>query len=149
MRDQEIEKKIDDAIAAFIRSAWYGLLAHGWSISDRIFKITAWTLVVGTLQVLSQQTENSGIGITVWVLLFVLSVGVATSILNVMIYFQDQAVARLGLKVSSGWRLLIMLAVSAVLIVLGIMVLLPLVASAITQVLDAYSISMTNQNHTP
>ena len=84
-----------------------------------------------------------------WVLLFVLSVGVATSILNVMIYFQDQAVARLGLKVSSGWRLLIMLAVSAVLIVLGIMVLLPLVASAITQVLDAYSISMTNQNHTP
>ena len=143
MQDLEIEEKIEEKIEAFFRSAWYGLLAHGWSISDRIFKIAAWTLVVGALQALAQQTENSVIQITAWVLLLVLFMGVVTTILNVMIYFQDQAGERLGLQISPGWRLLIMLTVSTVLSVLGIMVLLPLVATAITQVLDAYSTSMT------
>ena len=143
MRHLEIEEKIEEKIEAFFRSAWYGLLAHGWSISDRIFKIAAWTLVVGALQALAQQTENSVIQITAWVLLLVLFMGVVTTIFNVMIYFQDQAAERLGLRVSSGWRLFIMLTVSAGLSILGIMVLLPLVATAITEVLNAYSISIT------
>ena len=49
--------------------------------------------------------------------------------------------------VSSGWHLFIMLAVTSALIVLGIMVVLPLVVSAIAQVLNAYSLRMTNQSH--
>ena len=149
MRHLEIEEKIEDKIEAFFRSALHGLLAHGWSISDRIFKIAAWTLVAGALQALAQQTENSVIRITAWVLLLVLFMGVVTTILNVMIYFQDLAAKRLGLRVSAGWRLFIMLTVSAGLSILGIMVLLPLVATAITEVLNAYSISITTQSHVP
>ena len=125
-----------------IAVAWYGLLKHGWSIADQLFKIASWTMLVGALKALYQQTNIFSLEIIANVLLFVLLLGVITTVINVMIYFQDKASEKVSFQLSMGWRVFIMLFVNVLLILLGLYVILPAIILSVTQILDALSLSL-------
>ena len=139
MRDHDIEEKVDDAIAGVFERVWYGLLDHGWSIADRLFKIASWTVLVGTLKAFSQETKTVNLEIIANTLLAVLFLGVVVTVMNVMIHFQDKASEKIPRQLSLDWRMVIMLLVNSGLILLGIFLILPAIISSVTQILDAVS----------
>ena len=144
VRDRDIEDGIDDAIEAFFGYIWNVIRLHGWSIADRIFKITTWTMAVGAIQALHRQTEFESLQIIANILLVVLLSGIAVTVMNVMTFFQDQAAWKLQFLVSPGWRMLIMMGVSTLLIVLWFMLVLPAIVLSIDQVLSALSLETLN-----
>jgi len=91
VRDHDIEDRIDDATEALFGYVWRVIRAHGWSIADRIFKIATWTMVVGAVQALYRQTDFVSLQIIANFLFVVLLLGIAVTIMNVMVFFQDQA----------------------------------------------------------
>ena len=139
MNDRDIEEKIDDASASVVGCVWYGLLDHGWSIADRLFKIASWTLIVGAFQALYQETNIASLEIVANILFVVLLVGVGTTVMNVMLYFQDKASEKIPFQLSVGWRMVIMLGVNIGLILLGFYLILPAIISSVTQILAALS----------
>ena len=139
VRDHDLEDRIDDAAESFFGGLWRIIRVHGWSIADRIFKITAWTMLVGVIQALYRETELEGLQVIANVLFVVLLLGVAITIMNVMIFFQDQASEKILFLASAGWRFLVMLGISALLIVLGFMLILPTFIVGVDQVLTALS----------
>ena len=140
MCDHDLEDRIDDATESFFGGLWRIIRVHGWSIADRTFKITTWTMLVGAIQALSRETELEGLQVIANVLFVVLLLGVAITIMNVMIFFQDQASEKITILTSAGWRFLVMLGISTLLIVLGFMLILPTLMIGVDQVLSALSI---------
>ena len=67
------------------------------------------TMLVGAIQALYRETELEGLQVIANVLFVVLLLGVAITIMNVMIFFQDQASEKITILTSAGWRFLIML----------------------------------------
>ena len=140
MDNRDIEDRIDDATASIFGYIWSVILEHGWSIADRIFKIVAWTVAVGVIQALYSKTKIESLEVIANVLFVVLLLGIAVSIMNVMIYFQDQAAGKFRFPVSPGMRILVTLGISALLIVLGFMLFLPAFLLGVDQVLTALSL---------
>lgn len=140
MRDRDIEDRIDDATEVFFGYVWRIIRVHGWSITDRIFKITTWTMIIGAIQALYRQTEFESLQVIANILLVVLLLGVAVTIMNVMIFFQDQAAWKFRFLTSPGWRILVMMGVSALLIILGFMLVFPAIVVGVDQVLSALSV---------
>ncbi|MCY3874150.1 MAG: hypothetical protein OXF88_07655 [Rhodobacteraceae bacterium] len=140
MCDRDIEDRIDDAIEAFFGYVWHLIRVHGWSIADRIFKITTWTMVVGAIRALYRQTKFESLQIIANGLFFVLWLGVAVTVINVMVFFQDQAAWKFQFLVSSGWRMFIMMGVTVLLMVLGFMFVFPAIVLSVDQVLSALSL---------
>ena len=97
-------------------------------------------MLVGAIQALYRETELEGLQVIANVLFVVLLLGVAITIMNVMIFFQDQASEKITILTSAGWRFLVMLGISTLLIVLGFMLILPTLMIGVDQVLSALSI---------
>lgn len=146
MGNRDIEDRIDNATEAFFGYVWRIIRVHGWSIADRIFKITTWITVVGAIQALYRHTEFESLQVVANILFVVLLLGVAITIVNVMIFFQDQAAWKFQFLTSPGWRIFFMIGVSALLIVLGFMLVFPAIVVGVDQVLNALSVeTLENQ----
>ena len=140
MRDRDIEGRIDDETEALFGYVWRIIRAYGWSIADRIFKFTTWTMVVGAIQALYRQTGFEGLQVIANFLFAVLLLGIAVTIMNVMVFFQDQAAWKFQLLTSSGWRIIAIVGISALLIVFGFMLVFPAIVVGVDQILSALSL---------
>ena len=94
-------------------------------------------MIVGTIQALYQKTNISSLETIANILKILLFLGVAVTVLNAMIYFQDKASEKISFQLSMGWRVFIMLFVNVLLILLGLYVILPAIILSVTEILAA------------
>ena len=139
MHDQDLENKITDTAFGVLEFAFWGLLNHGWSIADCLFKIASWTFVVGAIEALYQKTDIPELQIIAQILFILLMLGIATTVMNVMIYCHNRAEEKFEPQLPTGWYIAIMAVVSLGLIWLGLYLILPAIVSSATKVLSVIS----------
>ncbi|PIW28408.1 MAG: hypothetical protein COW30_07535 [Rhodospirillales bacterium CG15_BIG_FIL_POST_REV_8_21_14_020_66_15] len=133
-------RDLEDKFAEIVEAIWLEVLAHGWNVADRLFKVAGWTLLIGAIEALYQKTDLIGLRSVEFALVAILFIAVFTSVMNAMIHYQDRASERLPENLGYGWRLLIMVGVNIVLVAGGMMLAIPAIIAAVGVVLEALNV---------